>query len=69
MLSPSAVLNVISRNISTSTPVGQIIKLSRLRIVDNSEIGKLAMMEGKPPRCIHVYNKYGVGYIGENENE
>jgi len=67
MLSPSAVLNVISRNISTSTPVGQIIKLSRLRVVDNSEIGKLAMMEGKPPRCIHVYNKYGVGYIGETK--
>ncbi|XP_012538084.1 39S ribosomal protein L14, mitochondrial-like [Monomorium pharaonis] len=65
MLLPSTVLNVISRNISTSTPVNHIIKLSRLRVVDNSEIGKLAMMEGKPPRCIHVYNKVGVGYIGD----
>lgn len=62
-------LNVISRNISTSAPASQIIKLSRLRVVDNSEIGKLAMMEGKPPRCIHVYNKVGVGYIGEPKNE
>lgn len=67
MLSPSVVLNVISRNISTSAPVSQIIKLSRLRVVDNSEIGRLAMMEGRPPRCIHVYNKLGVGYIGETK--
>lgn len=65
MLSPCTVLSVISRKISTSTPANQIIKLSRLRVVDNSEIGKLAMMEGRPPRCIHVYNKLGVGYIGD----
>ncbi|KYQ53397.1 39S ribosomal protein L14, mitochondrial [Trachymyrmex zeteki] len=65
MLSPFAMLNVASRNISTSTPASQIIKLSRLRVVDNSEIGKKAMMEGRPPRCIHVYNKIGVGYIGD----
>lgn len=67
MLLPSAVLNVISRNISTSTSANQIIRLSRLRVVDNSEIGKLAMSEGKPPRCIHVYNKIGVGYIGKTK--
>nr|XP_033330427.1 39S ribosomal protein L14, mitochondrial [Megalopta genalis] len=54
-----------SRNISTSTVSSQIIRLTRLRVVDNSEIGKQAMMEGKPPRCIHVYNKTGVGYIGD----
>ncbi|XP_012054735.1 PREDICTED: 39S ribosomal protein L14, mitochondrial [Atta cephalotes] len=65
MLTPFAVLNIASRNISTSTPMSQIIKLSRLRVVDNSEIGKQAMMEGRPPRCIHVYNKHGVGYIGD----
>ncbi|RZB40466.1 39S ribosomal protein L14, mitochondrial [Asbolus verrucosus] len=23
------------------------------------------MAEGKPPKCIHVYNKTGVGYIGD----
>ncbi|EFN71614.1 Large ribosomal subunit protein uL14m [Camponotus japonicus] len=23
------------------------------------------MLEGKPPRCIHIYNKVGVGYIGD----
>lgn len=55
----------ITRSISTSSPMNQIIKLSRLRVVDNSEIGKKAMIEGKPPRCIHVYNKTGVGLIGK----
>ncbi|XP_078040105.1 mitochondrial ribosomal protein L14 [Augochlora pura] len=58
-------LSIFSRNISTSTMFNQIIKLTRLRVVDNSEIGKQAMMEGRPPRCIHVYNKIGVGYIGD----
>lgn len=62
-------LNITSRSISTSVPVNHIIKLSRLRVVDNSEIGKKAMMEGKPPRCIHVYNKVGIGYIGETEKK
>lgn len=39
--------------------------MARLRVVDNSEIGKKAMMEGKPPKTIHVYNKRGVGYLGD----
>ncbi|CAK9817493.1 39S ribosomal protein L14, mitochondrial [Anthophora plagiata] len=59
------IFNIISRNVSTSTMCNQIMKLTRLRVVDNSEIGKQAMMEGKPPKCIHVYNKTGVGYIGD----
>ncbi|XP_032670104.1 39S ribosomal protein L14, mitochondrial [Odontomachus brunneus] len=65
MLLPSIILNNTYRNISTSAVTNQIIKLSRLRVVDNSEIGKQAMMEGRPPRCIHVYNKTGVGLIGD----
>jgi hypothetical protein len=48
----------------TSPACSHIIKLTRLRVVDNSEIGKRAMAEGKPPKCIHVYNKKGVGTIG-----
>ncbi|KAH8293326.1 hypothetical protein KR018_001076 [Drosophila ironensis] len=49
-----------------STPAcWEIRKLARLRVVDNSEIGKRAMAEGRPPRCIHVYNKRGVGLIGD----
>jgi large subunit ribosomal protein L14 len=33
--------------------------------VDNSEIGKRAMMEGKPPKTIHVYNQKRIGFIGD----
>lgn len=39
--------------------------MARLRVVDNSEIGKRAMAEGKPPKCIHVYNKQSIGKIGD----
>ncbi|XP_063230761.1 large ribosomal subunit protein uL14m [Bacillus rossius redtenbacheri] len=49
--------------IHLSASCNHVIKLTRLRVVDNSEIGKQAMAEGKPPRCIHIYNKVGVGKI------
>ncbi|XP_055716837.1 39S ribosomal protein L14, mitochondrial [Phlebotomus papatasi] len=49
----------------TSPVCNEIRKLARLRVVDNSELGKAAMIEGKPPRCIHVYNKRHVGLIGD----
>ncbi|KYN09329.1 39S ribosomal protein L14, mitochondrial [Trachymyrmex cornetzi] len=58
MLSYFAMSSVASRNISTSTSVSQTIKLSRLRVVDNSE-------EDRLPRCIHMYNKQGIGYIDD----
>lgn len=60
----SLALCISSRGIHTSAISNQIIRLSRLRVVDNSEIGKQAMLEGKPPYCFHVYNKIGVGHIG-----
>lgn len=59
-----AALN-ISKAFHTSAVQNKIIKLCRLRVVDNCEIGKKAMKMGKPPRVIHIYNKEGVGYIGE----
>ncbi|EFN76515.1 39S ribosomal protein L14, mitochondrial isoform X2 [Harpegnathos saltator] len=65
MLLPPVILNNACRSISTSAVANHIIKLSRLRVVDNSEIGKQAMLEGRPPRCIHVYNKKGIGLIGD----
>ncbi|XP_012274231.1 39S ribosomal protein L14, mitochondrial [Orussus abietinus] len=65
MISNTSLLHIGSRGISTCSELNQIIKLTRLRVVDNSEIGKQAMLEGKPPRCIHIYNKVGVGYIGD----
>ncbi|KYN12318.1 39S ribosomal protein L14, mitochondrial, partial [Trachymyrmex cornetzi] len=38
----------------------------QLRVVDNSEIERQAMMEGRSPRCIHIYNKRGMRYIESN---
>ncbi|XP_057330004.1 39S ribosomal protein L14, mitochondrial [Microplitis mediator] len=54
-----------TRNIHMTAVNNEIRKLTRLRVVDNSEIGKRAMLEGKPPKCIHIYNKKGVGFIGD----
>lgn len=54
-----------SHQIHTTAVCNEIRKLARLRVVDNSEIGKRAMAEGKPPRVIHVYNKKSVGFIGD----
>ncbi|KAH8324976.1 hypothetical protein KR074_004019 [Drosophila pseudoananassae] len=51
--------------IHTTPACCEIRKLARLRVVDNSDLGKRAMAEGRPPRCIHVYNKRGVGFIGD----
>ncbi|KAH8373149.1 39S ribosomal protein L14, mitochondrial [Drosophila serrata] len=51
--------------IHTTPACCEIRKLARLRVVDNSDLGKRAMAEGRPPRCIHVYNKRGVGVIGD----
>lgn len=55
---------VMKRPFHLSSCLLEIQKMTRLRVVDNSEIGKRAMAEGKPPRCIQVYNKTGVGRIG-----
>uniref|UniRef100_A0A2S2QD23 Large ribosomal subunit protein uL14m n=1 Tax=Sipha flava TaxID=143950 RepID=A0A2S2QD23_9HEMI len=54
-----------ARKFSTSAVTNHVMKLTRLRVVDNSKIGKQAMAEGKPPRCIHIYNKKGIGTIGD----
>ena len=49
----------------TTLACNEIRKLARLRVVDNSDIGKRAMAEGRPPRCIHVYNKQSIGKVGD----
>lgn len=41
----------------TTACLNEVQLLTRLRVVDNSEIGKRAMAEGKPPKVICVYNK------------
>ncbi|XP_076067473.1 mitochondrial ribosomal protein L14 isoform X1 [Oratosquilla oratoria] len=49
----------------TSSCCHEIQKMTRLRVVDNSTLGKAAMLEGRPPRCIHIYNKKGIGTTGD----
>ncbi|KFR08822.1 hypothetical protein Y956_09385, partial [Nipponia nippon] len=40
-----------------------IQKLTRVRVVDNSALGNTPYH--RPPKCIHVYNKTGVGKVGD----
>lgn len=54
-----------TRGICTTAVNNLLIRRSRLRVVDNSEIGKKAMLEGKPPYIFHIYNKKGKGYLGK----
>lgn len=60
-------MNLAFRKFHTTAEKLDIQKMSRLRVVDNSAIGKQAMLEGKPPKCIHVYSKKRHGYIGESK--
>ncbi|KAH7940172.1 39S ribosomal protein L14, mitochondrial [Rhipicephalus sanguineus] len=53
------------RAFSTSAVVHHLQKRSRLRVVDNSALGRQAMMDGKPPKIIQVYNKTGFATIGD----
>lgn len=62
---PKHNLLITNRNFGFSNIRYEIQKMTRLRVVDNSEIGKQAMAEGRPPKCIHVYNKTGIGKIGD----
>ncbi|XP_008827275.1 39S ribosomal protein L14, mitochondrial isoform X2 [Nannospalax galili] len=51
------------RGFSTSGSLGAIQKMTRVRVVDNSALGNTPYH--RPPRCIHVYNKNGVGKVGD----
>lgn len=65
---PLVISSLARRSFHQTNTLNQIQLLTRLRVVDNSAIGKEAMLEGKPPKCIHVYNKTGVGTIGKKLN-
>lgn len=65
LLKFSSTYTVAKNHFHVTPCVSEIQKMTRLRVVDNSEIGKRAMAEGKPPKCIHVYNKTGIGMIGK----
>ena len=38
---------------------------SRVRIVDNSALGKSASAAGKPAKIMHIYTPSGVGKVGD----
>ncbi|KAG8430482.1 hypothetical protein GDO86_020527 [Hymenochirus boettgeri] len=54
---------VNSKPLSLSSPAWAIQKLTRVRVVDNSSLGNTPYH--RPPKCIHVYNKTGVGKVGD----
>lgn len=39
--------------------------MSRVKVVDNSILGRRTVLSGKRPRIIQVYNKPGIGHIGD----
>uniref|UniRef100_A0A8D0S1A2 Large ribosomal subunit protein uL14m n=2 Tax=Sus scrofa TaxID=9823 RepID=A0A8D0S1A2_PIG len=51
------------RCFSTTGSLSAIQKMTRVRVVDNSALGTTPYH--RPPRCIHVYNKTGVGKVGD----
>ncbi|XP_006860572.1 PREDICTED: 39S ribosomal protein L14, mitochondrial [Chrysochloris asiatica] len=51
------------RCFSTTGNLSAIQKMTRVRVVDNSALGNTAYH--RPPRCIHVYTKNGVGKVGD----
>lgn len=53
------------RNVHGSSTLNYLQKLARLRVVDNSPLGKQAMAEGKPPKIIHVWKHNYKGTIGD----
>ena len=50
---------------STSQCLKEVQKMTRLRVVDNSAIGRAAELAAKPAKVIQVYNKKGIGTIGD----
>ncbi|KAF6027521.1 hypothetical protein EB796_014187 [Bugula neritina] len=56
---------VHSRLISTTSHNLQIQLRTRLKVVDNSLLGKEAVERGRPAYCIHVYQKSRVGTTGD----
>ncbi|NXE02168.1 RM14 protein, partial [Chaetorhynchus papuensis] len=53
----------VSRGFSITGACRAIQKLTRVRVVDNSTLGNTPYH--RPPKCIHVYNKTGVGKVGD----
>ncbi|XP_076443148.1 large ribosomal subunit protein uL14m-like [Babylonia areolata] len=54
-----------ARGFSTTACLQELRKLARVRVVDNSSLGRAATVAGRPARIIHVYNKQGVASLGD----
>nr|XP_033793045.1 39S ribosomal protein L14, mitochondrial [Geotrypetes seraphini] len=54
---------IAQRHLSVTGSCSAIQKMTRVRVVDNSPLGNTPYH--RPPRCIHVYNKSGVGKVGD----
>ncbi|XP_037541023.1 39S ribosomal protein L14, mitochondrial [Nematolebias whitei] len=54
---------ILHRPFSVSTVAAAIQKMTRVRVVDNSSLGNTPYH--RPPRVIHVYNKNGIGKVGD----
>ena len=50
---------------STTSTLHELQKLSRVKIVDNSMLGRKTVLAGKPPKIIHVYKKNKRAFIGD----
>ncbi|XP_033735822.1 39S ribosomal protein L14, mitochondrial-like [Pecten maximus] len=55
----------IHRNFSTTQSLGELRKLSTVKIVDNSVIGKKALESGSKVKILQVYNKNEVARVGD----
>ncbi|KAG9274814.1 39S ribosomal protein L14, mitochondrial [Astyanax mexicanus] len=60
---PAAAAAAQCRSFSVSAAAAAIQKLTRVRVVDNSTLGNTPYH--RPPKVIHVYNKNGVGKVGD----
>ncbi|XP_032876535.1 39S ribosomal protein L14, mitochondrial [Amblyraja radiata] len=60
-LTPTA--EALCRMFSTSPVCAAIQKMTKVRVVDNSSLGNTPYH--RPPKCIHVYTKNGVGKVGD----
>jgi large subunit ribosomal protein L14 len=50
---------------STSSLLNHVQKTTRMKIVDDSQLAKDGMAYKRAPRIIHVYNKKGIGLLGD----
>ncbi|XP_069743918.1 large ribosomal subunit protein uL14m [Narcine bancroftii] len=53
----------MSRMFSSSPVCVAVQKMTRVRVVDNSSLGNTPYH--RPPKCIHVYTKNGIGKVGD----